>query len=62
VVMDQLILFHKPNKKVSSEKKINHFILQTKHTISDPAAHLRFSMLEIDSFLIRLAMHLVYSF
>jgi hypothetical protein len=32
VVMDQLILFHKPNKKMSSEKKIDHFIPQTKHT------------------------------
>jgi hypothetical protein len=26
VVMDQSILFHKPNKKVRSEKKMNHFI------------------------------------
>jgi hypothetical protein len=34
VVMDQLILFHKPNKKVRSEKKIDHFIPQTKHTLS----------------------------
>jgi hypothetical protein len=34
VVMDQLILFHKPNKKVTSEKKMNHFIPQTKHTRS----------------------------
>jgi hypothetical protein len=33
-MMDQLILFHKPNKKVRSEKKINHFISQTKHTIN----------------------------
>jgi hypothetical protein len=32
--MDQLILFHKPNKKVRSEKKIDHFIPQTKHTLS----------------------------
>jgi hypothetical protein len=31
--MDQPILFHKPNKKVRSEKKIDHFIPQTKHTI-----------------------------
>ena len=30
--MDQPILFHKPNKKVRSEKKMNHFIPQTKHT------------------------------
>jgi hypothetical protein len=30
VVMDQLILFHKPNKKVWSEKKMDHFIPQTK--------------------------------
>jgi hypothetical protein len=33
VVMDQLILFPKPNKKVRSEKKMDHFIPQTKHTI-----------------------------
>jgi hypothetical protein len=33
VVMDQLILFHKPNKKVRSEKKMGRFIPQTKHTI-----------------------------
>jgi hypothetical protein len=33
VVMDQPILFHKPNKKVRSEKKMDHFIPQTKHTI-----------------------------
>jgi hypothetical protein len=32
VVMDQSILFHKSNKKVSSEKKMDHFIPQTKHT------------------------------
>jgi hypothetical protein len=31
--MDQLILFHKPNKKVRS-KKMNQFISQTKHTIN----------------------------
>jgi hypothetical protein len=31
-VMDQSILFHKSNKKVSSEKKMDHFIPQTKHT------------------------------
>jgi hypothetical protein len=30
--MDQLILFHKSNKKVRSGKKIDHFIPQTKHT------------------------------
>jgi hypothetical protein len=34
VVMDQLILFHKPNKKVRSEKKMDHFIPQTKHTLN----------------------------
>jgi hypothetical protein len=33
--MDQLILFHKPNKKVRSEKKMDHFIPQTKYTPSD---------------------------
>jgi hypothetical protein len=32
--MDQLILFHKPNKKVRSEKKMNYFIPQTKHTLN----------------------------
>jgi hypothetical protein len=30
-MMDQLILFHKPNKKVRSEK-MDHSIPQTKHT------------------------------
>jgi hypothetical protein len=30
--MDQSILFHKPNKKVRSKKKMDHFISQTKHT------------------------------
>jgi hypothetical protein len=34
VVMDQPILFHKPNKKVRSEKKMDHFISQTKHTLT----------------------------
>jgi hypothetical protein len=34
VVMDQPILFHKPNKKVRSEKKMDHFIPQTKHTLN----------------------------
>jgi hypothetical protein len=34
VVMDQPILFHKPNKKVRSEKKIDNFIPQTKHTLT----------------------------
>lgn len=34
MTMDQLILFHKPNKKVSSEKMMDHLIPQTKHTIS----------------------------
>jgi hypothetical protein len=33
-VMDQPILFHKPNKKVRSEKKIDHFIPQTKQPLS----------------------------
>jgi hypothetical protein len=31
--MDQLILFHKPNKKMRSEKKMDNFIPQTKHII-----------------------------
>jgi hypothetical protein len=30
VVMDQLILFNKPNKNVMSDKKMDHFIPQTK--------------------------------
>jgi hypothetical protein len=34
MVMDHLILFHKPNKKVRSEKMMDHLISQTKHTIS----------------------------
>jgi hypothetical protein len=34
VVMDQPILLHKPNKKVRSEKKIDHFIPQTKQSLS----------------------------
>jgi hypothetical protein len=34
VVMDQHILFHKPNKKVRSEKKMDHFIPQTKHPLT----------------------------
>jgi hypothetical protein len=33
--MDQLILFNKPNKNVKSEKKMDHFIPQTKHTLRD---------------------------
>jgi hypothetical protein len=33
-MIDQPILFHKPNKKVRSEKKIDHYITITKHTIS----------------------------
>jgi hypothetical protein len=28
MVMDQLILFHKPNKKVRTEKVINYLILK----------------------------------
>jgi hypothetical protein len=30
MVMNQNIIFHKLNKKVKSEKKIDHFIPQTK--------------------------------
>jgi hypothetical protein len=33
VVMDQFILFNKPNKNVRSEKKMNHFIPRTKDTL-----------------------------
>jgi hypothetical protein len=32
--MDQHILFNKPNKNVRSEKKIDHFIPQTKHILT----------------------------
>jgi hypothetical protein len=32
--MDQLILFNKPNKNMRSEKKMNHFVPQTKHILS----------------------------
>ena len=35
VVIDQLMPFHKPNKKVS-EKKMEHLIPQTKHNQSEP--------------------------
>jgi hypothetical protein len=38
VVIDQHILFHKPNKKVRSEKKMDHSITQTKHTLNYSAA------------------------
>jgi hypothetical protein len=33
MVMDQLILFHKQNKKVRNKKKIDHFILNQTHYI-----------------------------
>jgi hypothetical protein len=36
-MIDQLILFHKPNKK-RSEKKIDHLIPQTKHTLTTSLA------------------------
>jgi hypothetical protein len=35
VMMDQSILFHKPNKKVMNEKKMDNFIPQTKHTLKE---------------------------
>jgi hypothetical protein len=35
VMMDQLISFHKPNKKVRSVKKIDHLIPPTKYTLED---------------------------
>jgi hypothetical protein len=49
--MDQLILFHKPNKKVRSENKMDHFISQTKHTIivSTTILHATISNLNIHS-------------
>jgi len=34
MMMNQLIPFYKPNKKVTSEKKMDHLIIQTKCTIS----------------------------
>jgi hypothetical protein len=33
MTMEQLILFYKPNKKVRSEKTMNHLISQIKHAI-----------------------------
>jgi hypothetical protein len=38
-MIDQPILFHKPNKKMRSEKKMNYFIFQTKHTHSQHFAY-----------------------
>jgi hypothetical protein len=35
VMMDQLILFNKPNKNMRSEKKMDHFIPQTKHALKE---------------------------
>jgi hypothetical protein len=35
MMMNQLILFLKPNKNVRSEKKMDHSIPQTKHIIND---------------------------
>jgi hypothetical protein len=35
VVMDQPIIFHKPNKKVRSEKKMNHFIPPITHGLDE---------------------------
>jgi hypothetical protein len=37
MMMDKRILLHKPNKKVKSEKKMDHLISQTKHTHNDLA-------------------------
>jgi hypothetical protein len=37
--MDQPILLHKPNKKVRSEKKMDHFIPQTKHNLNLISPH-----------------------
>jgi hypothetical protein len=39
--MDQPILFHKPNKKVRSEKKMDHFIPQTKHPLNELGIYAR---------------------
>jgi hypothetical protein len=41
VVMDQPIIFHKPNKKVRSEKKMYHFIPQTKHPLNNYETQIR---------------------
>jgi hypothetical protein len=38
--MDQLILLHKPNKKVKNEKKMDHFISQTKHPLNLVSLHI----------------------
>jgi hypothetical protein len=35
MVMDQLISFYKPNKKVGSEKMMDYLIPQTKHTVRE---------------------------
>jgi hypothetical protein len=37
--MDQLIMFHKLNKKVRSEKIMYYINAQTKHVISDQDLH-----------------------
>jgi hypothetical protein len=34
MVMDEPIPFNKPNKKVRSEKTMDHLVPQTKHTLS----------------------------
>jgi hypothetical protein len=34
MMIDQLIIFHKPNKKVRSENMMDYFISQTKHAIN----------------------------
>jgi hypothetical protein len=34
-MIDQLILLHKPNKKVMSEK-MDHILFQTKHILDTP--------------------------
>jgi hypothetical protein len=35
MIIDQLILFHKPNNKVSSEKMIDFLNSQTKHAVKE---------------------------
>jgi hypothetical protein len=44
MVMDQLISFHKPNKKVTSEKMMDYLIPQTKHTSNFPFTPARLSL------------------
>lgn len=46
VVIDELILFHKLGKNVRREKKMDHLILQTKHTHIEPKDYERIMTIE----------------